>query len=118
MIARFSANLRRWLRLCPAIHPLRQKRSHEAGWIRGVKPAYDNLSQTSWSIRCPCPGGSGGDAAGGAAPASSSLACTFGAGGGLGSGGFIGVGGATLETFICRVLVSLPLIVRSPRPML
>jgi hypothetical protein len=64
-------------------------------------------SQASWSIRGPCPGGSGGITAGGAALASSlpPPACTSGVAGAVVTTGVgIGAGGATLEMFMATVL--------------
>jgi riboflavin biosynthesis pyrimidine reductase len=76
-----------------------------------VKPAYDDLlvasaPQTNWSIRVPCPGGSGGRTVGAAAPASSALLllAASGALGVLVSGGLTGAGAAILETLIGKIL--------------
>jgi hypothetical protein len=86
MIARFSANLRRWV--LPSRGGCRER------------------LQTIWSIRVPWPGGSGGSGVGAAAPASLALLslATSGALGALVSGVLTGAGAAILEILIGKIL--------------
>jgi hypothetical protein len=96
----------------PPIQLLRKGDFNEDGWIRASSPRrtiswLTPPSHTSWSIRVPCPGGSGAGAGFGAAPASSA-GFTPGALDALACGMLTGAGAETAETLMDKFLAVVP----------
>jgi hypothetical protein len=102
--------------LGPAIQLLRKGDFSEDGWIRASSPhmtigRLSPPSHTSWSIRAPCPGGSGAGTGFGAAPASSAALTsgfTAGALDALACGMLTGAGAETAETLMDKFLAIVP----------
>jgi hypothetical protein len=102
--------------LDPAIQLLRNGDFNEDGWIRASSPRMtigwlSPPSHTNWSIRVPCPGGSGAETGFGAAPASSPASTsgfTAGALDALACGMLTGAGAETAETLMDKFLAVVP----------
>jgi hypothetical protein len=118
MVAPFSGKLAAGIfhhdrcRARPGNQLLRTGDFNEDGWIRASSPRVtvgrlSPPSHTNWSIRVPCPGGSGAGAGFGAAPASSA-ALTSGALDALAWGMLTGAGAETAEIFMDKILAVVP----------
>jgi hypothetical protein len=102
--------------LDPAIQLLRKGDFNEYGGIRGSSPRMmmgrlSPPSHTNWSIRVPCPGGSGAGTGFGAAPPSSAASTsgfTLGALDALAWRMLTGAGAETAETLMDKFLAVVP----------